>query len=363
MKRRLAKLRQMLEEHGLEAMVITQPENRRYLSGFTGSTGAILISEERVFLVTSFVYLEQAAREAPVFSIVRENGTAWLAREFAGTLAKLLAQVDVRRIGFEGHHLTFAQHQAWTTILDEYQLIATEGLVEEMRAVKDGSELALIKKAVALTDEAFHHLLSCMRPGMTEKQVAWEAECFMRESGAEKLAFDIIVASGPNGARPHAVPTERAIERGESIVIDMGARVDGYHSDLSRTVCLGRADTRFLRIYDIVLQAQESAEEGIQVGMSGREVDALARQVIVRAGYGEFFGHGLGHGVGLSMRDELPSLARSSDHLLQTGSVFTVEPGIYIPNWGGVRIEDVVMIGEEGAEVLSAASKEPVLEV
>jgi Xaa-Pro aminopeptidase len=363
MKRRLARLRQLLREHGLEAIVITEPDNRRYLSGFAGSSGALLVSEDEAFLITSFVYLEQATRTASDFSIVRENGTAWLAHEFAATLAKLLAQVSARRIGFEGHHLTFAQHQAWTTVLGEHQLVAIEGLVEGIRGAKDESELALIKRAVAITDEAFHHLLKTLRLGMTEKQVAWEAERCMRELGAEKLAFDIIVASGPNGAMPHAVPSERAIRQGEPIVIDMGARVDGYHSDLSRTVCLGRADERFLRIYDIVLQAQESAEEGIRVGMSGREVDALARQVITEVGYGEFFGHGLGHGVGLSMRDELPSVTESSDDLLQVGSVFTVEPGIYIPPWGGVRIEDVVAVGEEGAQVLSAASKEPILEV
>lgn len=365
MKERVDRLRRLLKEWGLEAMVITQPENRRYLGGFTGSSGALLISDDEAFLITSFVYLEQAEGQAPGFSIVRENGTALLGHNFAKALLELLDKIDARRIGFEGHHLTFAQHREWAAVLvlKGRELVAIEGLVEGMRAVKDEAELALIRQAVALTDEVCSHLINYIRPGLTEREVAWEAERCMREWGAEKLAFDVIVASGPNGAKPHAVPTERTIGRSEPIVIDMGARVDGYHSDLSRTISLGEPDERFREIYDIVLEAQERAEEGIREGMTGREVDALARQVIKGAGYGEYFGHGLGHGVGLSMRDELPRASRVSGDLLRLGSVLTIEPGIYIPHWGGVRIEDVVVVGKEGAEVLSTASKEPIVEI
>lgn len=362
MKERVNRLRRLLQERGLEAMVITQPENRHYLSGFTGSSGALLISKDAAFLITSFVYLEQAGGQAPGFSIVRENATARLGHEFATALLGLLVKIDARRIGFEGQHLTFAQHREWAAVLKGRELVALEGLVEGMRAVKDEAELALIKKAVALTDEACKHLMNYIRPGLTEREVAWEAERFMREQGAEKLAFDVILASGPNGAMPHAVPTERVIGRSEPIVIDMGAQVDGYHSDLSRTICLGKPDERFRQIYDIVLQAQERAEDGVREGMTGREVDALARQVIEGAGYGKHFGHGLGHGVGLSMRDELPRASKASDDLLRSGSVLTIEPGIYIPHWGGVRIEDIVVVGKEGAEVLSTASKEPIVE-
>ncbi|HID96168.1 MAG TPA: peptidase M24 family protein, partial [Candidatus Latescibacteria bacterium] len=195
-----------------------------------------------------------------------------------------------------------------------------------------------------------------IEPGMTEKEVAWELESFMRTHGAEKAAFDLIVASGPNGALPHVTASERAIRAGEPIVMDLGCVVEGYHSDMTRTICLGQPDARFREIYQLVLSAQLAAEEAIRPGMTGREADAIARRIIEEAGYGEQFGHGLGHGVGLAIHEK-PTLGKLSEDVLEPGMVFTVEPGIYIPGWGGVRIEDMVVLREDGVEVLTQASK------
>ncbi|MFQ6058004.1 MAG: M24 family metallopeptidase [Anaerolineae bacterium] len=352
MKVRLDKLRQKLVEEELDAILITQPENRRYLSGFTGSAGVLLISAEQAILATDFRYYEQAAREAPYFQLAKIKSE----EKFVDILPHLVAQVGARQVGFESAHLTFDQYEEWAKVAEGFDLVPTKEWVEELRAVKDEGELEAIRRAVALADEAMAHILGFMEPGMTERAVAWEIETYMRTHGADKAAFDIIVASGPNGAMPHAQASDAPIRADEPIVMDIGARIDGYHSDLTRTVCLGAPDDRFREIYDIVLRAQLAAEEGIKAGMTGKEADALARSVIEEAGYGEYSGHGLGHGVGLAIHEK-PRLSKLSEEVLQPGMVFTVEPGIYLSDWGGVRLEDMVVIGQEGVEVLTQASK------
>jgi Xaa-Pro aminopeptidase len=244
---------------------------------------------------------------------------------------------------------------------DGIEFVATKDLVEELRAVKEEGELAALRQAVALTDAAYAHIAGYMQPGMTEREVAWELESFMRTRGAEKVAFDIIVAAGANGAMPHARTTDRAIRAGEPVVMDLGAVVDGYCSDLTRTVALGEADGRYREVYQVVLEAQQAAVQDIRPGMTGQEADAIARQVIAEAGYGEAFGHGLGHGVGLEVHEK-PGVGRlSKEDVLQPDMVFSVEPGIYLPGEFGVRIEDLVVLGEDGPQVLSQAAKEPVL--
>jgi len=359
-KARVEKLRRVLNEQGLDGILITQPQNSLYLSGFGPSVqpdeieGALLITEDDSILMTDFVYLEQAEREAPEFRLLEVETR----HEMVKALPGLLEEVGARRVGFEAEHLTFARYQKWASVLAE--LVPTSGLVEEMRAIKDQDEIEAIRKAVALADETYAYLREYIRPGLTEREVAWEAEVYMRQRGAEKIAFDFIVASGPNGALPHATTTERALREGEPIVIDMGARVEGYHSDLTRTIYLGEPEARFQKIYALVRRAQESALEGIRAGMKGKEADGLARQVIEEAGYGEYCGHGLGHGVGLAVHEK-PIASQTSEEELQPGMTLTVEPGIYITGWGGVRIEDMVVIREEGVEVLSRASKEPTL--
>lgn len=362
--KRIQRLRQVLRSEGLDSLIITQPSNSLYLSGFGPSVqpdeiaSALLITEEDAILLTGFLYQEQAEREAPDFRLyeveMRKEGA------IPRALFHLAIELGIQRLGFEAQHLTFARYEEWREGLDGLELVPTKGLVEGLRAVKDGGEIEVIRKAVALADQALAHIRGYIQPGLTEKEVAWEAEAYMRSRGAEKVAFDLIVASGPHGSMPHASTSERPIREGEPIIVDLGARVEGYHSDLTRTLWLGKPDPRFGEIYHLVLKAQRAAEEGIRAGMLGKEADALARQVIEKAGYEDEFGHGLGHGVGLAVH-ERPSMAKESEEELLPGMVVTVEPGIYIPGWGGVRIEDMVVIGQDGVEILTGADKEPVI--
>ncbi len=348
---RLERLRRALAEQGLDAILITQPENRRYLSGFTGSAGVLLISQDQAIIATDFRYYEQVAKEAPDFKLAKVE------TKFTDILPDLLAQVGAKRVGFESTHLTFDSYQRWRDAAQGFELVPTKDVVEDIRAIKDDEELRRIRRAVALTDEAFAYVVKLIKPGMTEKEIAWELEVFMRTHGAEKVAFSLIIASGPNGAMPHATASERKIRAGEPIVMDMGCIVEGYNSDMTRTICLGQPDERFEELYKIVLSAQLAAEEAIKPGMTGKEADGIARGVIEEAGYGDRFGHGLGHGVGLAIHEK-PTLSTLSDDELKPGMVFTVEPGIYIPGWGGIRIEDMVILKEDGTEVLTKAPKE-----
>jgi Xaa-Pro aminopeptidase len=248
-----------------------------------------------------------------------------------------------------------------TDAAPDVEWVTTKDIVENLRQVKDESEIAMMKRAARIADEGFAFLCRTLRPGMTEVEAAWELEAYMRTHGADKIAFDLIVGSGPNGAEPHHHCSARPIQAGEPIVLDLGARVNGYNSDLTRTICLGQPqDARFMEIYNIVLRAQEAAIHGIREGITGIEADRLARNVIEAAGYGENFGHGLGHGVGLAVH-ELPRAGKTYEAKLLAGATLTIEPGIYIPGWGGVRIEDLTLIGKNGVELQSHASKEPLV--
>jgi Xaa-Pro aminopeptidase len=240
--------------------------------------------------------------------------------------------------------------------------VPTKSLVMDMRAVKDAGEIEILRKAIRLTDEALTAALAQVRPGMAERDLAWLIESYIRTHGTPSVSFEIVVASGPNGARPHARASDAALPAGEPIVIDMGAKMDGYCADLTRTVCLGQPNdpVRFWEIYHTVLRAQQAAEAVIRPGVTGKEVDAVARDLIAEAGLGDFFGHGLGHGVGLAVH-EMPRLSRLAATPLAAGNVVTVEPGIYLPGWGGVRIEDVVLVTENGVEVLTEAPKDPIV--
>lgn len=353
---RLTKLRQSLAEKSLDAILITNPANRRYLSGFTGSAGSPIISQERAVLATDSRYYQQAEEQSPQFELAR------ITTKFTDLLPGLVSQMDVRRLGFESQDVTVALHRQLADALPEgTELVPTSSIVETLRAVKDEGELAALRRAVALADIAYTHIAGYMQPGMTEGQVAWELERFMRIRGAEKIAFDIIVAAGSHGAMPHARVTDRVIQVGEPVVMDLGAVVDGYCSDLTRTVVLGKAAERFYEVYEVVLRAQQAAVQDIRPGMTGQEAYAIARGVIAEAGYGDAFGHGLGHGVGLVVHEK-PMLGRLSDKdVLQAGMVFSIEPGIYLPGEFGVRIEDLVVLNEDGPQVLSQAAKEPVL--
>jgi Xaa-Pro aminopeptidase len=351
---RLQKLRQQLGEKELDGIFVSQPENRYYLSGFDGSSGFLLITPQDMILATDFRYLEQAKRQAPDYKLVQ------IANDIADWFPKLAADFQLKTLGFEAGHLTFATYRQLTDLLSKAQsklrLVATDDLVESLRAVKEPEEIELITKAVKMADRAFEHIQDMIHIGTRENELAWELEKYLRELGSQPTPFDIIVASGLNSALPHAKPSYRALHPEEPVVIDIGARYGGYTSDLSRTIWVGTPDDTLRRVYDIVLGAQLTAMALISEGMTGSEVDNLARTVIDQAGYGNAFGHGLGHGIGLAPH-EYPRLGpKSQDHLVD-GMVFTIEPGIYLTGWGGVRIEDVVVMEGGKPKVISQARK------
>jgi Xaa-Pro aminopeptidase len=350
---RLQRLRQSLAQQELDAFIVSQSENRRYLSGFTGSAGWLLISDSNSFLAVDFRYVEQAEREAADFDVVHVKG------DLANWLPKFTSDSGFKKVGFEADNVPFAVYQQLCETLGDdrqTQLIPTSGLVESVRAMKEPEEIEFITEAVKLADAAFGHAKSAIRLGVSEKDIAWELERFLRESGSEPMPFDIIVASGPNAALPHAKPSEKVVLENEPVVVDLGARVNGYCSDLSRTFFLGGEDKTFSEIYDIVLGAQLTALAAIASGISGDQADRLARAVIEQAGYGDAFGHGLGHGVGLGAH-ESPRLGPGSSDLLVDGMVFTVEPGIYVAGWGGVRIEDTVVMENGKVKTITRAEK------
>ncbi|MBC7236510.1 MAG: aminopeptidase P family protein [Chloroflexi bacterium] len=351
---RLARLREIIAAQPYEALLITQAENRRYLSGFTGDTGVLVVDLTQTFLATDFRYYEQVRQEAPDVQLVQVTGTT------ADALADLVRQKGYRVLGFEPHAVTVQTYGQWREAMPEIEWVPTEEVVEGLRAVKEEGELAAIVEAVRIADEAMAHVVEWLRPGMTERQVAWEIEVYMRTHGAERLSFPTIVAAGPNGAMAHAVPGDRPIQAGDPIVIDTGCVYNGYCSDLTRSFCLGRADDDYLAIWNTVLEAQLAAEEAIHAGMSGVEADAVARRIIYDAGYENKFGHGLGHGVGLAIHEN-PRASFLAKGTLPAGSVLTVEPGIYIPGWGGVRIEDMVVVKEGGCRILTGAPKMPLI--
>jgi len=349
---RLQKLRQKLTEKEMDAIFVSQPENRYYLSGFDGSSGFLLITSQNEILATDFRYLEQVKIQAPDYEIFR------ITSNMADWLPRLAAELNLSRLGFEAGDITFTTYQQLTGILSkvgsQLKLVPTNGLVESLRAIKEPEEVELITRAVQITDNAFKYIDDIIHTGMTEKEVAWEIEKFLRERGSEAMPFDIIVASGPNSALPHAKPSTRTIESGEPIIIDIGARCGGYSSDMTRTICLGSGDDTFNKIYDTVLRAQQAALTAIEAGMTGDQADGLARTVIEQAGYGEAFGHALGHGIGLAPHEQ-PRLGPKSPEQLVDGMVFTIEPGIYLVGWGGVRIEDDVVMENGKARLISKA--------
>ena len=346
----------------LDALLVTQPDNRRYLSGFTGSAGVLLVTPREAVLLTDFRYVEQAAAQAPAFEVVKFEGLAW------PVLAEQAARLGLRRLGFEAEDLTVDGHlrlqEALRQTAPQVELVPLRGFVEALRQVKDPAEIDALRRAVELADRAFESVAARLAPGLTEREVAWRLEVAMRERGAEGVSFPIIVAAGPNGAMPHHRPTDRPIAAGEPIVIDMGCRLDGYCSDMTRTITLGEPDSRFWEIYHVVLRAQQACEDGLKAGMMGTAGDALARDVIAAAGYGEQFGHGTGHGVGLAVHEQ-PYLSRTArgEVEVRERAIVTVEPGIYLPGWGGVRIEDMVVVGPTRCHVLTTAHKFPVIVV
>jgi Xaa-Pro aminopeptidase len=362
--KRVRRLRETLAEAGLDSLVVTNPENRRYLSGFTGhdsgadSAGALVITERDILLITDGRYLEQAEHEVVGLSIKKREAA------LAPLLAESLTEAQAKSAGFEATHLTVSLLEDFQQALADkgqssqaVKLVATRGLVERQRVIKDALEIASIEQAVAITDETFTYLCGFLRPGLTERGIAQEIERYMVERGAEALAFNSIVASGPNAALPHAVPGNREIGLGEPITIDMGAKVDGYCADMTRTVCLGDPGPAMETTYTLVLRAQEACLEGLRPGLNGKQADALARDVFSAAGREDQYLHSTGHGLGLEIHEN-PRLSKyGEESILAPGMAITIEPGLYVPDVGGVRIEDTAIVTDDGIRILTTSHK------
>ncbi len=344
--KRLDGIRRAVAEAGLDGLVVSSPADIFYLSGFRGSAGALLVTRDRALLFSDFRYRLQAARQAPEWEFVE------VPRRLFARLGETSAEAGLRLLGFNPAHLTCKRRDELAEAAPQVELRPCEGLVEELRAVKSPDEVEAIRAAAALSDRAMAALVEALRPGVSERDLALEAEFLMRRAGAEAVAFDLIIASGPNSALPHAQPGDRALASGDLVVMDIGARVRGYCSDMTRTYAVGKASPRAREIYRIVYQAQREAAAAVRPGAVCGELDRLARSVIENAGFAEYFGHGLGHGVGIEVH-EAPRLGRNGERILTVGNVVTVEPGIYLPETGGVRLEDLLAVTEDGAETLT----------
>jgi Xaa-Pro aminopeptidase len=325
----------------------------RYLTGYTGSNGIALVGDRSRAFISDFRYIEQAAEEVDA---AFERRTVPASTDLLEVVQDSLPPGELR-LGFESDHISVHRHERLREELgDRVELVACAGLVESLRAVKDADEVAAISAATALADASFERLLREGLVGRTEREVALALEHDMRERGAERPSFESIIAGGAHGALPHAHPREVEIRRGDLVVIDWGAQLDGYCSDCTRTVAAGEPRPESREIYELVLDAQLAGVQAIRAGRATREVDAVARDVIQRGGYGEQFGHGLGHGVGMAVH-EAPYLRQKSDGELLAGNVVTVEPGIYVPGKLGVRIEDLVVVTDDGCEILTGVPK------
>jgi Xaa-Pro aminopeptidase len=347
-----------MRQSDMDAFLVLIDANRRYLSGYSAedgqfdeTAGALLITQEACLLATDSRYELQARQEAPGFEVVCYRKSLYEA------LPQLIRQAAAQRVGFESARLTVKYHQDLVERLRKEDpsivLVAAENQVESLRACKEPDEIAITRRAVACAEGAFRDLCQWMRPGMTESAVARKLEDLMRKGGAEGPSFPIIVAAGPNSAKPHAVPGDRPINAGEPVLLDWGARVDGYCSDISRTVVFGNPDEQFITLYAIVREAQTAAVAALRSGARAQAVDALARRIIREAGFGDHFGHSLGHGTGL-MIHEAPRLGPHSEDTLEAGMIVTVEPGIYLPDWGGIRLENQAVVAADGAEILNS---------
>ncbi|HET7483260.1 MAG TPA: Xaa-Pro peptidase family protein [Actinomycetota bacterium] len=355
-RRRIEAVVTALPDHDLDAFLVTDLTNVRYLTGFSGTNGQVLVTSSGAFLLTDPRYRERAR------SLVRDAEIVVYPRRLSEELATRVAAWGTRNVGYEAATMTVAQRDSLAGALEGVNLIGTEGLIENMRRVKDDDELRAIRDACRIVDEAFAWATGVLAPGITERDLALELEVNLRRAGAEGIAFPPIVGSGPLSAHIHHSPSARELDKGDVVLLDFGARSDGYCSDITRTVVLGPASDDQKERYELVLGAQLAAIRAVAPGIPGRDVDAAARERIVRAGHGDHFGHGLGHGVGLDVH-EAPSLKDISTDTLAPGEVVTVEPGVYVPGSDGIRIEDCVVVTATGCEVLTSAPKDTLLEL
>ena len=343
---RLKSVRKILQLNHLDGILFNSLENIRYLCGFTGSDGAFVISQKESFFLTDSRYWTQADDE------VKDSRIIHYKKKMEG-ITSLLLDLKLNCIGFESTSLTFSFYQfLLERLANQVKLIPLEGELKNLRAVKDAQELTLIQTAIDISSKAFLHIFKILKEGVQEREVALEMEFFMKNNGAEALGFDIIIASGKRSALPHGKASHKSIEKGDLILIDFGSGFQGYHSDQTRTVVCGQPSSEQKKIYQIVKEAQDKAIERVQPDIPLHEVDAAARDHIRNQGYGEYFGHGTGHGIGLVVHED-PFVNSENKGFVQEGMIFTIEPGIYLPDWGGVRIEDMIRVTSHGAEILT----------
>lgn len=346
---RIKKIQAQLDQYGIDGLLITKKENLRYATGFTGSAGVILLSATNAVFITDFRYVDQAKTQIQEADIIMHKGN--MEKEIANQITKL----DIQKLGIEENNITLKQYSAlkkYTNI----ELVQVNELVETIRTIKEDTEIETMKIAARIADEAFQHITNFLKPGVSEFDIRDELEFFMRKKGASSSSFDIIIASGVRSSLPHGVATNKIIEHGDMVTLDFGALYNGYCSDLTRTVAIGSYSEEFEKIYGIVLEALKRGIEAIRPGESAKTIDDVTRNYITDHGYGEYFGHSTGHGVGLEIHEPL-RLSQESTAILQEGMVVTVEPGIYIPNWGGCRIEDDIVVTKDGYEVITQSDR------
>lgn len=350
---RVEKLRKKMQEENLDSFLITSPYNLRYLTNFTGTTGLAVITLEKAFFITDFRYTEQAAAQAQGFEIIKNVGPIF------EEVADLVQKEGLRELGFEETTVSFLEYSVLEEIIDA-QLIPISGMIEELREIKDEEEIAIIEKACSIADLAYDHILKMIQPGMTELEVANQLDFYMRSLGASGVSFETIVASGLRSAMPHGVASKKIIEQGDLITIDFGCYYEGYVSDMTRTFAIGDPGEQLKEIYQIVLEAQLAVLEVAKPGVTGKQLDAVARDYITKHGYGEAFGHSTGHGIGLEIH-EGPNVSVRAEKQFVPGNIITDEPGIYLPGIGGVRIEDDLLITSDGNRVLTHSPKELII--
>lgn len=347
---KLGKLRAQFGEEKIDGFLIASYENRYYMSGFSGTAGTLIISADDAALVTDFRYVEQAKAQAPEFRVIMHKGP------MVDTVKEVAAGMGLKRVGFESERMTFSNYDLINQALDGVEMVPLKGLVESLRMIKSDEEVDLIAEACRITDAAFDHILGYIKPGVTESEIANELVSFMVKRDA-RPSFDFIVASGERSALPHGVASSKAIEAGDFVTLDFGGFYKRYTSDMTRTVVVGKPTEEQKAIYDLVLRAQLASIDAARAGRTGKEVDGVARGIIEEAGHSEHFGHGLGHSVGLEI-NENPRFSPADSSLIEPGMVLSVEPGVYVPGWGGVRIEDLVVITNGEARVLSHSPKD-----
>lgn len=356
MKTRSDKVLKGMGDHGVDALFLMRKANIRYVSGFTGTDSYVILSPQGRIFITDSRYTEQAEQECPEFEIFQHRNDTSLEE----TVALICRKYNIKKLGFEQDFITFGIYDKIRKDLVGIDFIPTWGIVENVRSVKESSEIKLIKMAAQIADDAFKDILSFIKPGSRESDVERELEYLLKKKGAFSVSFPTIVASGPRSSLPHAFPTDRQIKMGDFITLDFGALYEGYCSDMTRTVVIGEPNAKQKEIYEIVRKAQEAGVRAVRAGVRGIDADQFARDVIEKAGYGKYFGHGLGHGIGLEIHEE-PNLNKRNQKALPAGAVVTVEPGVYLPNWGGVRIEDSVLVTPDGCEILTHSSKDLII--